>query len=119
MKLIHQIAKETGFTIATVRFYEKNGLFKSSKINPNNKYAYYDESVVEKLALIGDAKSAGFTLAEIKELIDAWYNKKISTEKKLHILDKKLEQLSIKIKELQNVKKVIVQFKKDIAKELC
>lgn len=69
MKLISQLSKETAIPIATIRFYEKCGLFKGKKIaeTKSNNYAYYDEEVVDKLELIKDAKSVGFTLSEIKE----------------------------------------------------
>ncbi|MBI3139369.1 MAG: MerR family transcriptional regulator [Sphingobacteriales bacterium] len=116
MKLINQLSKETGIPIATIRFYEKTGLFagkKKADVKSNN-YTYYDDEVVGKLDLIRDAKSIGFTLSEIKELIDAWYSKQISKEKKLAILDSKLSQIEEKIKELKSVKKQIAFFKSEV-----
>ncbi|MDI1234178.1 MAG: MerR family transcriptional regulator [bacterium] len=121
MKLINQLSKETGLPIATIRFYEKSGLFKGQKkkgITTNN-YTYYDDEVTEKLDLIRDAKSVGFTLSEIKELIDAWYNKRISKPKKMEILDAKLAQINDKIKELNAVKKQINYLKREVEKYDC
>ena len=95
MKLINQLSKETGIPIATIRFYEKSGLFSGKKkidVKSNN-YTYYDDEVVDKLDLIRDAKSAGFTLSEIKELIGAWYSKRITKGKKISILENKLSQI--------------------------
>jgi MerR family copper efflux transcriptional regulator len=121
MKLINQLSKETGVPIATIRFYEKSGLFagkKKADVKSNN-YVYYDDEVVEKLALIRDAKSVGFTLAEIRELIDAWYSKKITKSEKLDILDKKLEQIDSKINELKAVKELISFFKIEVEQNDC
>lgn len=121
MKLINQLSKETGIPIATIRFYEKSGLFtgkKKSDVKSNN-YTYYDDEVVDKLDLIRDAKSVGFTLSEIKELIDAWYNKRITKERKVMILDNKLLQIEEKIKELKAVKKQIAFLKSEVEKFDC
>jgi MerR family transcriptional regulator, copper efflux regulator len=121
MKLIHQLSKETGIPIATIRFYEKSGLFsgkKKSEITSNN-YTFYDEEVIEKLELIKDAKSVGFTLAEIKEVIEAWYGKQISKEEKIAILDHKLLAIDNKIKHLESVKQQIAFLKAEVNKNDC
>lgn len=121
MKLINQLSKETGIPIATIRFYEKYGLFagkKKTEVKSNN-YTYYDDEVVDKLDLIRDAKSVGFTLSEIKELIDAWYSKQITKEEKLAILDNKLSQIEEKINELKAVKQQIAFLKSEVEKFDC
>jgi len=121
MKLINQLSKESGIPIATIRFYEKTGLFTGKKKNDvkSNNYTYYDDEVADKLVLIKDAKSVGFTLSEIKELIDAWYSKRISKTKKIDILDTKLVQIEEKIKELKAVKKQISFLKSEVEKFDC
>lgn len=109
MKLINQLSKVTGIPIGTIRFYEKSGLFSGEKKQgvTTNNYVYYGNDVVEKLRFIQMAKAVGFTLAEIKEVVDAWYKKQISQKAKLEVLDKKLLQIDEKIKELKAVKKQI------------
>lgn len=121
MLLINQLAKETGIPIHTIRFYEKYGLFKGKKdeSKKTNNYTYYDEEVIDKLDLIQNAKSVGFTLAEIKLLINAWYSKRISKEKKLEILNQKLIQIDQKIEELKAVKKQINVLKKEVQEFDC
>lgn len=121
MKLINQLSKETGLPIATIRFYEKSGLFKGKQKaeNSSNNYKYYDDEVVQKLTLIKEAKSVGFTLSEIQEIIDAWYSKQISREEKVQILDKKLVQINEKIKELNLVKEQINYFKEKVLEKEC
>ena len=85
---------------------------KKSDVKSNN-YTYYDDEVVDKLDLIRDAKSVGFTLSEIKELIDAWYSKRITKEKKLMILDNKLLQIEEKINELEEFRFLLRKFQAD------
>lgn len=109
MKLINQLSKETGIPIGTIRFYEKSGLVKgqTKKEVITNNYVYYDEETVEKLRFIQMAKAVGFTLSEIKEVVDAWYKKQISKVAKIEVLNKKLLQIDEKMKELKVVKKQI------------
>jgi MerR family transcriptional regulator, copper efflux regulator len=118
--LIHQLSKQSGVSIHTIRYYQKYGLIQG-KINANatNQYYHYADDEIEKLYLIHDAKSAGFTLAEIKQLLDVWFSKKLSTTKKLKILDDKLALLDDKIAQIKEIKKNITQFKKDIIAGTC
>ncbi|BAV05463.1 DNA-binding transcriptional regulator, MerR family [Filimonas lacunae] len=116
MKLIHQLSKETGIPIGTIRFYEKSGLIngeKKAEITTNN-YLYYGEDVTDKLRFIQMAKAVGFTLNEIKEVIDVWYLKKISKKAQIDVLEKKLLQIDEKIQELKAMKQQIAICMKNI-----
>ncbi|MDM1346135.1 MerR family transcriptional regulator [Myroides marinus] len=116
MKLISQLSKETGVPIPTIRFYEKTGLFSSTtkeEVTTNN-YAYYGNDVVDKLRFIQMAKAVGFTLSEIKEVIDAWYEKQFTKKAKLEVLNLKLKQIDEKMKELKAMKKQIALCKYNI-----
>jgi MerR family Zn(II)-responsive transcriptional regulator of zntA len=119
--LINEIAKITGISAHTIRFYEKSGLIEGKRDESikSNNYFQYDEETIEKLEFITDAKSVGFTIREIGELIDAWYKNKFSKEEKLNILDEKLLSLKQKLKEIKTMKKQIAAFKKDVLNNLC
>jgi len=120
MRLINQLSKETGIPIGTIRFYEKSGLF-SGKIKEEvttNNYVYYGNDVIEKLRFIQMAKAVGFTLAEIKEVVDAWYEDQISKKAKIEVLDLKLMQIEEKIRELKAMKKQITLCKYNIENDL-
>jgi DNA-binding transcriptional MerR regulator len=119
--LINEIAKKTGISAHTIRFYEKSGLIEGKRdesIKTNN-YFHYDEETIEKLEFISDAKSIGFTIREIGQLIDAWYNNKYTKDEKLSILDEKLHSLEQKMKEIKEMKKQIDTFKKDVLNDKC
>ncbi len=119
--LINELSKRTGITVHTIRFYEKSGLIKGKR-NENiksNKYFHYDDESVEKLELVRDAKSVGFTISEISQLMDAWYNNKITITQKLEVLDEKLQSIELRIKQLKEMKKLISKFKKDIEDDDC
>lgn len=73
MKLISQLSREANIPIGTIRFYEKSGLISGTTKQgvTSNNYVYYDDEVTEKLRFIKMAKAVGFTLAEIRQVIDA------------------------------------------------
>ena len=121
MRLIHQLSKETETPIHTIRYYEKYGLFKGKKDTSvkSNNYTYYDDEVIEKLELVKEAKALGFTLSEIKKLVDAWHSKKLSIEKKKEILELKIQEIDYKILHLKNMKKLILQGIKEVEEFGC
>ncbi|WP_370633608.1 MerR family transcriptional regulator [Pedobacter sp. Leaf250] len=54
MKLIHQLSKETGIPIPTLRFSEKSGLIQGrckTDVSTNN-YQFYDQEAIDKLNFI-------------------------------------------------------------------
>lgn len=119
--LINELSKRTGISAHTIRFYEKSGLIKGERDEnvKTNNYFHYDEKTVEKLKLVVEAKSIGFTINEISQLIDAWYNNQISITEKLSILDEKLLSIDEKIKQLKDMKKLVSEFKKSTITESC
>ena len=66
--LIGELSKETGLSKDTIRFYEKRKLISSAK--KANNYKTYSKETVDILTFITRAKKLGFTLNEIKELIE-------------------------------------------------
>lgn len=119
--LIHELSKKSGLSTHTIRFYEKSGLVKGSRDEnkKSNNYFHYDNEALEKLAFINDAKSVGFTISEIGQIIDAWYNNKYSKKEKITILEEKLVALELKLKEIKEMKKLLSQFKADVISGSC
>jgi MerR family Zn(II)-responsive transcriptional regulator of zntA len=119
--LINELSKMTGISVHTIRFYEKSGLIEGRRDETvkSNNYFHYDEETAEKLEFITDAKSVGFTIREIGQIIDAWYNNKFSKEEKLELLEQKLISLDQKLKEIKDMKKQISKFKEDVLNDRC
>ena len=119
--LINELSKKTGVSAHTIRYYEKYGLIKGSRKEhiKSNNYYHYSEETVYKLDLIRDAKKIGFTLKEIKHLIDSWYSRRLSKEKKMAVLDQKIKSIEEKISQLKIMKKLIADFKKEVEEFDC
>ena len=63
------LAKAAGVGVETVRYYQRLGLLPEPP-RPAGEVRRYGEGEVKRLRFIRSAQAAGFTLAEIKELID-------------------------------------------------
>lgn len=68
---IAEVARRSGFTPATLRYYEKAGVLASPSRTASG-YRVYDERALERLQLISRAKELGCTLEEITDLVEAW-----------------------------------------------
>ena len=119
--LINELSKQTGVSIHTIRYYENLGLIQGSpdeNVKTNN-YKNYDDSVVERLEIIIDAKEVGFTLAEIKKLLESWYGNTTSRSEQIKLFTTKLEEIDAKIKQLKQVKKRLEKVKKELEAGKC
>lgn len=119
--LINELSKRTGLSIHTLRYYENYGLFcgiTDEKVKTNN-YKQYDEELVEKIELIKEAKEIGFTLSEIKKLLDSWHSKRLPIEKKVEILELKIKEIDTKVKQLKQVRKFLVDGITDVRHGNC
>ena len=68
---IKDVARSSGFSAATLRYYEEIGLLPAPRRTPAG-YRAYDDEVLARLSFISRAKQLGCTLDEIGELATAW-----------------------------------------------
>ena len=119
--LINELSKRTGVSIHTLRYYENYGLIegKTDEAVKTNKYKKYDDIVIEKVVWIIASKKAGFTLSEIRQSMDDWFNNRLSVSKKIEIGQKKIQEIDNKIQELKKVRKFLVDAIKDVENGNC
>lgn len=65
---ISDVAKKTGLTSKTIRFYEEKELI-TAPIRSDNGYRHYSAKHVEELTLLRQARQVGFNLDECRELV--------------------------------------------------
>lgn len=119
--LINELSKRSGVTIHTLRYYENIGLIQG-KVNEavkSNNYKDYDEQLLDRIEMIKEAKEAGFTLAEIKHLLDRLYSGNFPVQEQLQLVDAKIHEVDTKISQLREVKKLLEQVKKDVQDGGC
>jgi DNA-binding transcriptional MerR regulator len=110
-----EIIEMTGVNRETLRFYEANGLL--PKINRKDSgYRDYPEQTIARLEFITKAKSAGFTLKEIKSLLDL-QQKKGPCRSVRDTAKNKRQEIALKIQALKEMdtalRKFILECEKD------
>lgn len=65
---IGRLAKAAGVGVETIRFYEREGLLDAPERTASG-YRLYPPATAERLGFIRRAKDLGFSLAEIRELL--------------------------------------------------
>lgn len=66
---IGQVARETGLTTKTIRYYEGIGVLPEPERLPNG-YREYEASTIDRLEFIRDAQAAGLSLTEIQLILE-------------------------------------------------
>lgn len=99
---IGELAKTTGLSRDTLRFYEKRGFIRANR-RPNG-YRHYLPETVHLLEFIAMAKSLGFTLAEIEAELPALAEAGISQDRISAILETKIAAIDTRIKDLRTMR---------------
>jgi Hg(II)-responsive transcriptional regulator len=100
---IGEVAKRARTGIETIRFYEREGLLVEPKRRPSG-YRQYDETTVERLEYIRRAKELGFTLAEIRDLLELSFAGS-SCDHIRERAEAKITDIQTKIRSLQQMKR--------------
>lgn len=96
---IGEVSKRSGINIETLRFYEKSGLL-DQPVRTYSNYRLYDESVLERLAFIKQAQVLGFTLVEIKQIINHKQAGENPCAEVREIVKTRLDELDEKIRQM-------------------
>lgn len=70
LMLIGELADFFGISRKAIRIYEKKGIIKPVEIDAANGYRYYSTEQVQQLNAVLELKAMGFSLDEIKTIID-------------------------------------------------
>lgn len=103
--LIGELSELLNLSRDTIRFYEKLDLIRP--LTRNNGYKDYSKQDLQQLQLIQVAKNLGFTLAEIKQILDLVNVNEIPAEQFHMILKDKLSVIGEKILQLQNIQNLL------------
>ena len=99
---IGEIARLSGLSVNSIRQYEQRSLLKSAARSEAGQHRLYSQEEVARLQFIKQAKLAGLTLAEIKELLtliaEGERGKNIPRLKE--VLEQKLQETERKMEEL-------------------
>lgn len=102
--LIGSLAERTGVTAKTLRFYEGRGLLPEPDRSAAG-YRCYDEGAVERVTFIRDAQAAGFTLAQIGEVLAIRDDGRPACEHVTALVGQRLAEVEERLRELREVRK--------------
>ena len=104
MLKIGDVSKRSGIGIEALRFYEKSGLLEKPS-RTESGYRVYDAGVLERLAFIKQSQALGFSLEEIKRVIEDARTGKSPCAEVREIVRHRLEELDERMRELRRYRK--------------
>lgn len=106
MMNISTVADRSGVTAKTIRYYESIGLIPSADRRTNG-YRAYGASDVHTLRFIRRARSLGFSVDEIRDLLGLWRDSKRSSNKVKALAMQHLQELDRKIGDLEAMRRTL------------
>ena len=95
---IGEVAKRSGIGIETLRFYERSGVLEKPS-RTESGYRVYDEAVLERSAFIKQAQALGFSLDEVKRIIDDARAGTSPCDEVREIVQRRLHELDERLRE--------------------
>jgi MerR family transcriptional regulator, mercuric resistance operon regulatory protein len=105
---IGQLAREAGVPVSTVRYYERNGILKPDARSGGN-YRVYAPAAVERLKFIRASQAIGFSLSDIRSLIDIAYSDETPCDDMLEIGRTRLADMRDRLADLKRVERALAR----------
>jgi MerR family transcriptional regulator, copper efflux regulator len=104
MLKIGEVSKRSGIGIEALRFYEKSGLL-DSPARTFSGYRVYGEEVLERLSFIKRAQALGFSLDEIRRIVDDARRGESPCDEVREIVQRRMTELDGRLRELHRYRK--------------
>jgi MerR family copper efflux transcriptional regulator len=100
---IGQAALATGVSAKMIRHYESVGLFPEAR-RTESGYRLYGEKELATLRFIRHSRDLGFSLEQIRALLDLWQNRRRPSRQVKTLAQEHLDEIDKKLRELQAMK---------------
>lgn len=107
---IGDFSKISRLSIKTLRFYHECGLLVPARIEKESGYRYYDETSLEKAALIHELKELNFTLSEIRQILESMTDEADIAS----MMERKYSEITQKIKNYKQVQTKLRNYMKQM-----
>jgi MerR family mercuric resistance operon transcriptional regulator len=107
MMTIGELATRTGVGVETIRFYERKRLIAQPE-RPASGYRRYDDEAARRIRFIRQAQELGFTLAEIRQLLELRLDPRRSCADVKTEAERKIEDIDGKIASLRVMRNALV-----------
>ncbi len=105
---IGELAKMSGFSIDTLRWYDRIGLIRPARRNPTSRFREYEDGALDMLTLVKLAKVAGLSLPQIKKILGA-AQRGSACDQVVPMLDDKIGEIDRAIRALQELRSRLVR----------
>lgn len=109
---IGKVAKQAGVGVETIRFYEREGLIDDPR-RRSSGYREYAPDVVHRIRFIRHAKELGFTLREIKELLELRVEPDHRCGDVLELAEAKIGDIDERIRKLRMMRRTLAGLTRD------
>lgn len=99
---IGKLAKAAGVGVETIRFYERKGILKRPA-KRDGGYRLYSAEEAVRIRFVKRAQELGFTLKEVKELLELQSKRKITGAEVRAKADEKIKEIKKKISDLRRM----------------
>ena len=114
---IGELARRTGFSTKTIRYYELVGLLVEPERSQSG-YRLYSAKDVERLEFIEKAKRLGFSLEDIRDVLALSESQERPCVHVLALLDQKLKQVDDVMRDLKEFRRELARLRKESAEQL-
>ena len=103
---IGTVAKKSGVPAKTIRYYESVGLIEQAKRTAGG-YRAYDERDVQTLRFIQRARSLGFPVSDVADLLMLWRDRHRHSAQVKGLAQRHLAEIDRKIAELRGMRETL------------
>ena len=102
---IGEVARRAGVRTSALRYYEEVGVLPTAeRVNGQRRY---DEAVLARLAVVRLAQDLGFTVAEIRALVEGFGDVGVPSERWRELASRKLTEISALITHAEHMRQLL------------
>ena len=105
MLAIGEVARRAGIAASAIRYYERQGLVPRADRRGGKRV--YGEDILDRLALIGVAKAAGFRVSEIQTLLRGFARRTPPGPRWRALAERKVRELEARRIEVERMTRVL------------
>ncbi|CAM3523389.1 MULTISPECIES: MerR family transcriptional regulator [Saccharibacillus] len=99
---VSEMAKLCGISADTLRYYDKIGLFRPARIDPDNGYRYYSVMQSEVIGTVVELRHVGFSIEEIRQFMEGR-----NVEKSVELLQRAVSRIDARAAELRRISRTL------------
>src|SRR5581483_6055757 len=113
---IGELAETAGVGVETIRFYERKRLIPQPR-RPSSGFRKYDQQIAWRIRFIRQAQELGFSLAEIKQLLELRLDPRRSCADVKAEAEAKIADIDGKIGSLRKMRRALVEITRSCSGE--